>query len=209
MSLPTRPPPGERTDASMRILAAAKALFAHHGYEGVSIRDIAVQANVSKANIFHHFVSKAGLYKAVLEDTSSMFETLLECFRGDDDDGSERIGRFARRNLETMLEDPDAVHLFLRQMLNRRGNSQRADAEAIIARDLARIRHHVGAELPGVGNPAADPLVLTLCILGTNFIYFQLQDVLPRLPQADPPADHERFSQQLMALLHPAISHSG
>src|SRR3989304_9681542 len=59
---PTRPV----GDATARILAAAEALFAKHGFDAVSMNAIAELANVSKANIFHHFSSKKALYLAVL-----------------------------------------------------------------------------------------------------------------------------------------------
>src|SRR3989344_2077056 len=53
-------------DATARILAAAEALFAKHGFDAVSMNAIAERANVSKANIFHHFSSKKAPYRAVL-----------------------------------------------------------------------------------------------------------------------------------------------
>jgi AcrR family transcriptional regulator len=50
-----------------RILAAAEALFADAGYEGTSIRQIALQAGVPVALISYHFGSKLGLYRRVFE----------------------------------------------------------------------------------------------------------------------------------------------
>jgi len=49
------------------ILEVAEQLFADSGFDSVSISDIAQRADVSKANIFHHFKSKEGLYLAVLK----------------------------------------------------------------------------------------------------------------------------------------------
>ena len=49
-------------DAVDRVLIAAEDLFATCGYDAVSISAIAERANVSKANIFHHFQSKRSLY---------------------------------------------------------------------------------------------------------------------------------------------------
>ena len=42
----------------LAILEAAERLFAQQGYDGVSMRTIAREAGVSKANIYHHFDSK-------------------------------------------------------------------------------------------------------------------------------------------------------
>jgi TetR/AcrR family transcriptional regulator len=49
------------------ILAAAERLFARHGYDGVSLADIGVEAGVSRATPSYFFGSKEELYVAVLE----------------------------------------------------------------------------------------------------------------------------------------------
>ncbi len=47
------------------ILDAAEEIFAAHGYEGTSLRDIGTRANINAALIQYYFGSKAGLYKAI------------------------------------------------------------------------------------------------------------------------------------------------
>src|SRR5215470_3467217 len=49
-----------------RILDAAERLFADHGFEGTSIRDIVDAAKVNLAAIHYHFRSKEALLEAVL-----------------------------------------------------------------------------------------------------------------------------------------------
>jgi AcrR family transcriptional regulator len=49
-----------------RILDAAERLFADHGFEGTSIRDIVDSAKVNLAAIHYHFRSKDALLEAVL-----------------------------------------------------------------------------------------------------------------------------------------------
>lgn len=56
---------GERT--RLLILDAAETLFAEHGLDGVSMRDIAVGAGVTLALVNYHFGSKDGLYRAAFE----------------------------------------------------------------------------------------------------------------------------------------------
>jgi AcrR family transcriptional regulator len=48
------------------ILEAAVQLFSKNGFDGVSMRDIAEAAGVSKSNIYHHFKSKRVLYRSIL-----------------------------------------------------------------------------------------------------------------------------------------------
>jgi AcrR family transcriptional regulator len=56
---------GERT--RVLILDAAETLFSEHGLDGVSMRDIAVSAEVTLALVNYHFGSKDKLYRAVFE----------------------------------------------------------------------------------------------------------------------------------------------
>jgi len=50
-----------------RILDAAELLFAEHGYDGVTLRKIAADADVDVALTNYHFGSKDGLFRAVFE----------------------------------------------------------------------------------------------------------------------------------------------
>ena len=54
-------------ETKARILDAAEALFAKRGYHGTSIRDISSAARVQNAQTYHHFGSKEGLFRAVVE----------------------------------------------------------------------------------------------------------------------------------------------
>ncbi len=55
-----------------RILGAAEAEFADHGFDGVSVRQIALRADVPVALINYHFGSKEGLYRAIFEMRAPM-----------------------------------------------------------------------------------------------------------------------------------------
>ncbi|HEV8267367.1 MAG TPA: helix-turn-helix domain-containing protein [Thermoanaerobaculia bacterium] len=66
------PPPGAkaaRTRAA--ILAAARELFARHGYAGASTRALAARAGVNVATLRYHFGNKEALWRAALEDEAS------------------------------------------------------------------------------------------------------------------------------------------
>src|ERR1039458_5251376 len=54
-------------DAGERILATATSLFALHGYNGVSTREIASAAQVNEVTIFRHYPRKHDLYLAVMK----------------------------------------------------------------------------------------------------------------------------------------------
>lgn len=54
-------------DTRMRIIDAAEAMFADHGYDGTSLRGIMAKANVSISLINYHFGNKEGLLRAIFE----------------------------------------------------------------------------------------------------------------------------------------------
>jgi AcrR family transcriptional regulator len=57
------PARGRKEETQDRIVAAALALFATHGYERASISAIAAHAQVSRAAVFWHFGDKEGLFR--------------------------------------------------------------------------------------------------------------------------------------------------
>ncbi|CAB3751364.1 hypothetical protein GQ56_0121590 [Burkholderia paludis] len=57
-----------------RILLTAERLFAADGYHGVSMRDIAKEADVGLPLIVYHFETKLGLYRSIFEYRRSLFD---------------------------------------------------------------------------------------------------------------------------------------
>ena len=59
---------GLRGDDTRRaLIVAARELFGEAGYIATSIEEIAASAGVSKGAIYHHFGSKASLFREVYE----------------------------------------------------------------------------------------------------------------------------------------------
>ena len=55
---------GERT--ARRIMDVSEDLFATHGYDGTSLRQIAQGAGIKEPGLYNHFAGKQSLYEAVL-----------------------------------------------------------------------------------------------------------------------------------------------
>jgi TetR/AcrR family transcriptional regulator len=58
----------KRPDTRSAVFDAAATAFAEHGFDGVSVDDIAQIAQVNKAMIYYHFADKLALYRAVVGD---------------------------------------------------------------------------------------------------------------------------------------------
>ena len=60
------------------ILIAARDLFTRHGFEDVTVAEVAEAAGVARATVFNHFRSKTGLVDAMREGTMGAYQTLLD-----------------------------------------------------------------------------------------------------------------------------------
>lgn len=58
----------QRDERRELLLQRATALFASHGYDGLSMSQLAREAQISKALLYHYFPSKRRLFEAALEE---------------------------------------------------------------------------------------------------------------------------------------------
>ena len=65
------PPPRGREEVCRALIEAGTRLFAKHGPDAVSVRDVAAEARVNHSLVFRHFGNKDALVRAIFE---SMFE---------------------------------------------------------------------------------------------------------------------------------------
>lgn len=201
------PADSNKTDTAQRILAVAERLFGERGFNGVSTRDIAMAAGVSKANVFHHYSSKLVLYEAVLRSGSARFNELLLRLAGDTRELSELLDDFSQQHLQSMLEHQNAAALFVRHLLDVGGGAEHAMAENIVeqSHDLLMATF---AALQREEKLAAqvDTRVLALTLIGGHLSFFLLRNVLARAGQPVP--DAGAFSRTMVRQLIDGIARS-
>jgi AcrR family transcriptional regulator len=66
-----------RSDTRARIQRVALELFAEHGYEGTSLREIAERLDVTKAALYYHFKSKEDIVASLVEDYFGQIDELI------------------------------------------------------------------------------------------------------------------------------------
>ncbi len=100
-------------DAGERILATATSLFALHGYNGVSTREIASAAQVNEVTIFRHYPRKHDLYLAVMKSGLRQLHLRGDLLTGiaEARDGKTALARTFELIAKTLMEKPEVLRL--------------------------------------------------------------------------------------------------
>ena len=114
-----------------RILEAAEILFSEKGFEGTSINAIAKVAEVSKANIYHHFESKEALYIQVLKSACADFGNVVDGLISDRGLLEDRLGKFASAHIIDLEKRNRGTRLILRELIEGNQNRQLLFAENV------------------------------------------------------------------------------
>src|SRR3954470_6565918 len=67
-----------RDERQAQLLSAAATAFAHAGFAGTSMEDVAATAGVTKLIVYRHFDSKDELYRAVLTQVATRLREEFE-----------------------------------------------------------------------------------------------------------------------------------
>ncbi|MEZ4386201.1 MAG: TetR/AcrR family transcriptional regulator [Candidatus Krumholzibacteriia bacterium] len=129
-----------QSDTRSRLLEAAEQLFARHGFDGVSIRDIAAAAEVNVAAVNYHFQGKENLYREVLQQVVAgkrdRYLAALDAARTEQPGDLEAAVRaFFRAHFEDTLKTEGGgnfLKLFVREMHHGRPENARLIADLLI-----------------------------------------------------------------------------
>jgi len=101
------------------IVGAAVRLFAERGYEGVSVRDIAREAGTTHGLIRHHFGSKEGVWRVVVEAADAEYvgalRPVLTAGVASDEDARAAFAAIVRGVVVVSARHPEIVRLLVRE----------------------------------------------------------------------------------------------
>ncbi|KPJ96292.1 MAG: hypothetical protein AMS18_01115 [Gemmatimonas sp. SG8_17] len=98
------------------LVAAARELFAEHGYTGASIRAITQRAGANLGAITYHFGSKDALYEAAIESVAEPMRSHLRDAAGSAGTPLERIDRMVRAMFQYLQANPAMSRLLTQQL---------------------------------------------------------------------------------------------
>lgn len=176
---------------------AALELFAAHGPDAVTVRQIAAAAGVSPALVLNHFGSKAGLRAAVDDHVASIFDALLTA--GGDTVAEDLVGGEGASLVAAFADIfpvGSPLPAYLRQLLISGGPT----GQALFARWLAGVEEFLaGMERAGLAGPSDDPTVRAAFLLVNDLAVVLLREQLNATLGFDPlsPAGVERWGAEV------------
>ena len=174
------PRQAERLNGDQRthILDVSAELFGHFGVDGTSITQIAERVNLSKATLYHYFVSKDEIYSEIVIDTLERLVAVLQAAVLPTDTPDEQLRNYMRAYAQFLDEN------FWRftTVLTGFGGIQRDDerSQAILLRRQAReiMRNIIRAGIKaGVFRKAdvSTTAIATLSMLNWMFRWYNRQ----------------------------------
>jgi TetR/AcrR family transcriptional regulator len=180
------------TSGATHILVAAEQLFAKRGYDGVSMQQIASDAGISKANIYHHFKSKDELYLAVLKYALQDMHELLAQLQHIDGTSIEQLAHFSSEHLKHINANSSISRLILREMLD--GDRLRGQelAEQVFGEYFSLLKSLLSTcQERGEIRSDIDPDHMAAALAGMNVFLFQSWPALQHFPGNRFKSQHE------------------
>ncbi|HXW06187.1 MAG TPA: TetR/AcrR family transcriptional regulator [Vicinamibacterales bacterium] len=186
---PPRPPGRPRRDAAssrQRLLDAAAAEFAAHGFAGASVDRIAAAAGLNKAMIYYHFASKAGLYGEILRDMFGAVSVEVRAVAASSEPPPQKIRAFVEAIAREAEDRPHFPPIWFREI---------AEGGAHLDAAVLRILGGIVGSLASIVEEGVhagrfvrvDPLVIHAAIVAPLLLFFASRGVRGRLERAGLP----------------------
>ena len=166
------------------ILELSVPLFALHGYDGVSMRDVARAAGLTQAALYYHFSDKDQLY---LEAVTLQFRdrgTMLKELLAGDGTPLTRLERFVTGFARIMASDKDFLRLIQWVLLDSDEARQSTLAKEVFSETFVAV-HDLAGEL----DPDQDAHLLAISIFGLVIFHFQVGTIRRFMPGHRPLKD--------------------
>lgn len=166
-----------RNKTKRNIIDAALKLFAHRGYHGTSIAEIAKEAGVSKGLAYNYFSSKSELADAIFAQIYSLFDEFDQLFE-QIDDPYKALELLIKNTFKTLRDDREFWKLYtsfgLQQELSDNMSNMFKVIESKYISKLIKLFRKIG-----VKNPKAEAYLLGAILDGVPVDYLIADENYP------------------------------
>ena len=101
-----------RDDTKRRIMDAALELFAAHGYDAVSVEQIAGAVGIKAPSLYNHFVSKRAIFDEIVSDAAARYEDFTAMQSVHVDDADADTGEFLGISEDVLCQKVREIFLY-------------------------------------------------------------------------------------------------
>ncbi|MCX2982207.1 TetR family transcriptional regulator [Halieaceae bacterium IMCC14734] len=150
------------------LLKCSARLFAERGFAGTSMRQIAREAGITQAAIYHHFANKQALYVAAVSHLHRDKIGGVQEIRESTAAPAQKLTQFILLMLQQLDADPDFRHIFFRELIE--GDEARLqDLAANVFPEIAQMVESLMQELA----PHLDSHLTMLSISGLILLHLE------------------------------------
>lgn len=196
-------------ETRLRLLRAAREVFAERGVDAGSVREITARAGANLGAVTYHFGSKDALYEAVVDAVfNSVVDRVRIAHAAAEGNALDRLEATLRAVFGAIADNPDFPLMVLSQaaLKHRPPAAALRQVPAMFALLGETIRE---GQAEGTIRPG-DPRLMAISLLAQP-AYFGIvtQLLLPRLPMAGSPASWEEITEHAVAFVRAALATEG
>ncbi len=167
----------EQQDTRTHIAQVAIKLFAHQGFDGTSIRDIAETSGVTKPSLYYYFNSKEDLYSTVIHEVYDTFIHELHEIIESKLNFLDRFKQVVQYYIDDCEKNDDIIRLIFGALFSPRRNKSVVDIIELEKRHVNLLKEFFVEGIEGgyIRETAIEPLVFHF--LGSITMYFMLRIV--------------------------------
>jgi AcrR family transcriptional regulator len=147
-----------------RILEAATVLFAEHGFDGVSTRQIGKAVGLNIATVSYHVGGKRELYRQVVQRLHEQERTAIEVFLGELDETAYADSRRYAATVDTLIDgvvdlvasQSTRARIYMRRWLELANDMSSAETEHSMALHRRLAAFLARGQEAGLVNPGCD-----------------------------------------------------
>ena len=148
------------------ILAAARSLFNHKGYQAASMRDLAEVLDIRPASLYSHYPSKEEmLWEIAIRGARAFHQAVLPVAKRDQPIPA-RLREMIRLHIQVMIENRSASAIFFREWRHL-AEPRRSEYAALIAQYEAAFSAQVEAGIQAGLFRSVSPRFTTLMLLSS------------------------------------------